>query len=133
MDMKKVLGLVLALALLVNIAPAFAQARFGTRTSRPIETSGIMIDQSGNTMDYSVWLYGVTVYADAASSYVGLYDCDTVTELLHSTIYPRYEIGEPTQYETTTVQFDTPKYFSDGVGAIISTGVAFVEYGPEPV
>lgn len=130
--MKKIMFMVLALVLLFGVSAFASTGRYGTRTSQPLETTGIFNDQGGIAMDYSVWVYGVTIYADAANSYVGLYDCDTTVELNATTIYPRYEIGEPTQYETTTEMFTKPKYFDDGVGAIIFTGVAFIEYGPEP-
>ena len=129
---KKILSIALALALVIGTAPAFAQSRHSIRASRTIETTGILTDQDGVTMDYSVWVYGVSIYADAASSYVGLYDCDTTAELNSASEYPKYEVGEPTQYEVTTEWFDEPLYFGDGVGAIIFTGVAIVYYGPEP-
>ena len=132
--LKKVFLMVLVLALVwaVGIAPVFAQGRYGTKTSRPIESTGILTDADGNTMDYAVWIYGLTIYADAASSFIGVYDCDTFDELISVTEYARDEIGEPTQFEATSVWYAKPEYYSDGVGAIISIGVGFVKYGPEP-
>jgi hypothetical protein len=127
---KKIL--IILAAVMLFASPAFAQARYSIKTSQPLETGGIFTDQDGVTMDYAVWVYGVTIYADDASSYIGLYDGDTTGEIFAETCYPKYEIGEPTQYETTTEWFTRPMYFSDGVGAIISVGVGFVHYGPEP-
>ena len=117
------------------IAPApeaFAQARYGIRTSEPIESTGILVDRDGNTMDYPVWIYGVTIFADASSSFVGLYDVDTDAELTSATIAAKDEIGEATQYDSETKWYPKPAYYSDGVGAIITTGVAQVHYGPQP-
>lgn len=129
--MRKFLAIVLAIALLSVAGTASAVS---IKTSYSIEAPGIMTDQDGATMDYAIWIYGVSIYADAASSEMGIYDCNTFAELsgASTTIYPRYEIGEPTQYEVTTQMFDKPFYFSDGVGAIIKTGVGFVHYGPNP-
>lgn len=131
--LKRFLVILLVAALVIGFnAPAFAQSRYSTRTSRPIESTGILTDQSGVTMDYAVWIYGITIYADATSSFMGVYDCDTTLELNSGTVYPKDEVGEPTAYERTSVWYDTPMYYSDGVGAIIGTGVGFVHYGPEP-
>ena len=132
--LNKVFLIVLALVLVwaVGVAPAFAQARYGTRTSQTIETTGIAIDDKGNAMDYPVYVYGISIFADAASSYMGVYDCDTLLELASASIYPKDEIGEATQYDTEERWYTTPKYFSDGVGVIMFTGVGFIHYGPEP-
>jgi hypothetical protein len=100
------------------------------KVSRPIETTGIFTDNDGNTMDYAVYVYGVSIFADAANSFMGVYDCDTTAELLSSTIYSVDEIGEATQYDTATTWYASPVYFNDGVGAIISVGVGYVYYGP---
>lgn len=131
--MKKfLLILLMAGLLLLAASPADAVSRYGTFTTQPIETTGILIGQDGNTMDYEVWVYGVTIFADAASSFIGLYDVDTANELNSITEFPRWEMGEPTQFQTTTDWFDQPKRFTDGIGAIISVGVGFVHYGPAP-
>ena len=134
MRIKKKIIMVIALGIffLAQIAPAFAQARYGTKKSRPLETSGVFTDKDGKTMDYGVWIYGISIFADQANSYMGTYDCDTADELNASTIYPRDEVGEATQYDTATNMYLTPEYYSDGVGAIIFTGVGSVLYGPEP-
>lgn len=101
-------------------------------TSQTIETTGIVIDEDGNTMDYDVWVYGLTIYADASSSFIGIYNVDTLAELNSATTYPKDELGEPTQFEATTEMYAFPRRFSDGVGAIITVGVGFIHYGPEP-
>lgn len=129
----RVTTLILALVFALSIGQAKAQSRYSKPWSQPIETSGIFTDNDGNTMDYPVWIYGIKIYADASSSFMGIYDCDTTYELLHQgTVTAKDEIGEATQYDTATEYYSDPLYFSDGVGAIISTGVGFVKYGPEP-
>ena len=132
--LKKFLPVLLIAALLVFCAtPAYAQARYGLMTSRPIEADGILVDQDGNNMDSATWVYGVTIYADsAANAFIGLYNHDDAADLALTTSYSRYEIGEPTQYESTTELFDKPFYFDTGVVAVISVGVAWVYYGAEP-
>ena len=130
---KRFLTVLMAAALLLAAAaPAFAQGRYGLHTSRPLQAEGIFTDDDGNTMDYGVWVYGVTIMADDANSFAGLYDCDTTSELLATTIYPKDEIGEATQYDSQTKMYDKPFWYSDGVGAIIKTGIVFVHYGPQP-
>ena len=132
--MKRLLTALSVLLVLMFLAmPCFAQARYGLRTSVPRESEGIAVDDNGDTMDYAVWIYGISIMADEASSFMGVYDCDTLTEL-HATAltYLKDEIGEATQYDSKTVWFDNPKYFSDGVGIVIKTGVGWVHYGPEP-
>lgn len=133
---KKVLMLLMVLMLAVGVSSAFAQSRNSLKTSRPIESTALFTDQDGNTMDYGVWVYGLTIYADAASSYMAVVDCDTTNEIAMShsadTKYAKDEIGEPTQYEVTTVMYTKPFYYSEGVGARIVTGVGFVHYGPAP-
>lgn len=131
--MKKFLSVLLIAGLMLSAAaPAFAQSRYGLFTTQPIESTGIATGQDGNTMDYEVWIYGLSIYADAASSFMGIYDCDTMAELNSGTTYARDEIGEPTQYEYTDKMYDEPRRFTDGVGVIIFTGVGFVHYGPAP-
>ena len=135
--LKKIFSIIIVLAFIISFlsslsAPVSAQKRYGLRTSRPRETTGIFIDDSGNTMDYGVWIYGIKIFADAANSFVGFYDCDTTAELIADTTYPKDEIGEATQYDTAERYYSTPEYYSDGVGAIMATGVAFVMYGPAP-
>lgn len=131
----KYLVLMLCLGLLCfGVPQASAQARYSQRTSEPITTPGnIAIDDAGATMDYEVWVYGITIYADAASARALIKNCDTTTELFdHSTYKPDDELGEPTQYEVTTIMYDTPRVFTEGVGAAVSVGTVFIIYGPSP-
>lgn len=102
------------------------------RTTQPNESEAILTGQDGETMDYEVWVYGLSIYADAASSFFGLYDADTYAELIATTTYARDEIGEPTQYEYTDKWYPNPIKYLDGLGMIIKTGVGFVHYGPAP-
>jgi len=129
---KYIFAILIAVALTVSATPAFAEARYGTRTSQTIETTGIAVDDKGNPMDYPVYVYGISIYADEAGSYMGVYDCDTLLELASASIYPKDEIGEASQYDTEEHWYPMPKYFSDGVGVIMFTGVGFIHYGSEP-
>jgi hypothetical protein len=126
----QMLVLVLVIAFLCA-SPAFAQARYGLHTSRPLESTGVFTDRDGNAMDYAVWIYGVKVYADAATSELGIYDCDTVQEIADGETAVD-EIGEASQYDTAERYYPQPIFFSDGVTGVIATGVGFVIYGPEP-
>jgi hypothetical protein len=107
------------------------------KRSQPLTASGIFNDADGNAMDYSVWVYGVSLYANVANSQVNIKDCDTIAELNNATELAIDEIGQPTQFETSEhsfiEMFGRPLYFEDGVGGSISTGgVVFITYGEKP-
>lgn len=120
---------ILSLACLLSV-PAYAQARYGLRTSRPVQVDAVVTDNAGNAMDYPVWVYGIRIFADANNSFMGVYDADTTGECDDTTV--RDEIGEATQYDTAVKMYDKPIFFSDGVAVIMTTGVGFIIYGPEP-
>ncbi len=132
--MRKFLSVLLAIGLLLLMAasPAYAESRYGLFTTQPQESTGILTGQDGNTMDYEVWVYELGIFADEASSFCGLYDVDTLDELIDGTNFARDEIGEPTQYEFSWNVYSQPIRFTDGLGLIIFTGVGFVKYGPAP-
>ena len=133
--MKKFAVLVLALVIIGLAMPCYATSgRYGMQVSQPITTDGIVTDQNGNTMDYGVWVYGIKIFTSGGNSVMGVYDCDTTTELFGGSVYAKDEIGEATAYDTNESLYNTPLYFSDGVGAIIGgTGaVGWVYYGPQP-
>lgn len=116
---------------------SLAEISYIIKRSRPLTATGIFTDADGNAMDYDVWVYGVTLYANAANSQANIKDCDTTVELLSATEYPIDEIGEPTQFETTEHSFvemyGRPLHFSDGVGACITTGgTVIISYGVKP-
>jgi hypothetical protein len=129
---KKFVWLLLVIALVALLAvPAFAASgRYGLRVSQALESTGIFVDDEGNNMDYGVWVYGVKIYADAASSFMGIYNADTESECTVANL--KDETGEATQYDTAEKVFQQPLYFSDGVYAIITTGVGWVIYGAQP-
>lgn len=135
--MKKILSLLLAVAFLacVTVSPVSAQGRLSkNRTSRPLESTAIFTDQDGATMDYAVWIYGLTIFADDTTNcHLGIYDTATISEVQLGTAYARYEIGEPTQSQITTEQFTNPMYFATGVAGMVEVGgIGFVHYGPAP-
>lgn len=130
--LKRVLLVLLVVVLMAGIVPVFAaQARYGTKNSRFIETTGMLTDQDGNSMTYPVWIYSISIYADATNSFMGVYDTATAVALCN-TEYARDEIGEATQFDVATRVYAKPQYYAEGVGAIITTGCGSVEYGSEP-
>lgn len=130
---------VLGLFFLPYAPSSFAQARYTIGVSRPLTSNGLFVDADDNTMDYAVWIYGLTIYAGSTNVAANIKNADTTAELLHtSTVYPKDEIGEPTQYETTThnyiEMYGKPMYFSEGVGGCLTgtSPVLILAYGPEP-
>ena len=133
MKRLKFLSALFVVVLIVLMAvPAFAQKRDSLRTSQPRESEGIFNDEDGNAMDSGVWVYGITLFADEANSVMGVYDVDTDAELFATTTYSKDEVGEATANDSVDKWYPTPKYFEDGVGAIIKTGVGLIHYGPAP-
>lgn len=132
-EMRKLLLVLLMVGVLSLVAtPAFAQARYGIQTSRPLETTGVFTDRDGNAMDYAVYVYGISIFADAANSALGVYDTETITEVHNATVYAEDEIGEAVAYDSQAKWYDKPVYYSDGVSGLIQVGVGFVHYGPAP-
>ncbi len=122
---------VLLIALVLVAAPASADVRYGTQTSNPLNADGVFTGQDGAAMDYGVWVYGITLFADEANSFAGIYNADTEAEFIAANL--RDEIGEATQYDTAFHWYEGgPRYFSDGIGAVIEIGSIFVHYGKEP-
>lgn len=128
--LKRIVPLLLMIAMLVLIAvPASAgpptSARRGLSTSDAIETSTALALPAGT------WVYGVTLFADDASSFAGLYDTATL-EAANATNM-KDELGEATQYDSKT-KFGPPYplYFKDGVTVIMATGVLTISFGGSP-
>lgn len=125
-NFKKTAALVL-IGLLLFSSSVFAAPANRIRSTKGIETSSTAstLGLTGET-----WVYGVTIYADAASSFVTLYDATTyVGKTVADAVT---EVGEATQYETVTIWFPKPILFEDGVSVYIATGVAYIYYGPPP-
>ena len=121
---KKILVLALVMLLAVS-APAFgARARDGIQTTNGISTSTALVLPAGT------WVYGVKIYASAASSAIAVYDAATY---VGSTIADAIdEVGEATQYESQVVWYPKPIYCANGVSAYILAGVGYIYYGPPP-
>ena len=117
------------IAVCANVMPVAAQSRFGLKSSGPIEADADLKLPAGT------WVYGARIYADAASSYMGLYNNVTVAggqSTANNGTQWMDEIGEATQYDTAEILYPSPIYFSNGVSVGITTGVGWVNYGPEP-
>lgn len=123
---KKLLVLMLVL-MFACASPVLAVSNNRIRTTNGIETSSTAATLG---LSSGTWVYGVTVYADAANSFVTLYDASTYVGKTPADAVT--ELGEATQYESVTVWFPKPIYFSTGVSCYIATGVAYIYYGPEP-
>jgi hypothetical protein len=121
---KKYLSILLVVALMAGIAPAFAQSRYGLTQSDAIETTTALALPAGT------WVYSLKLYADAGNSFAGVYDAATVGTCTAATIVD--ELGEATQYDSVEIKYEKPKYFATGVSVVMSTGVLIIDYGPEP-
>jgi hypothetical protein len=122
--MKKFLFvLMLACVLALISSPAFAtgEAARGIQTSDPVEADTAAV------LTGPVWVYGISIYADAAASFAGIYNGDPTD----GSIKAEDEIGEATQYETTTKWYAKPVWYSGDVGVLMTTGVFFIYYGAE--
>lgn len=120
---KKLL-ILLIVGLFVFSSSAFAVDSSRLRSTTGIESSAALVLPAGT------WVYGVSIYADAASSQVALFDSATIADTTASSAID--EIGEATQYDTETHWYPTPIYFENGVSVYIATGVAVIFYGPPP-
>ncbi len=122
--------LVLCFAVALGSSLAIAQAQYGLQITQPLESNGIFIDAQGNSMTEGTWVYGLKIFADDTNSFMGIYDADTTGEFTAANC--KDEIGEATQYDKAVDFYDTPIFFSDGVGGVIATGVGYVYYGAAP-
>jgi hypothetical protein len=129
--MRKFFGIGLLAVMLIiafyAVAPmesVEAQARYGLQRSSAVETSTALV------LPAKTWVYGMTIFADAANSFMGIYNAATLGACTATTV--KDEIGEATQYDTAEKWYAKPEYFADGVSVVMSTGVGFIYYGPEP-
>lgn len=122
--LKRILSILLVIALLVAVMPAFAQSRYGIRTSDAVQTSTALV------LPAKTWVYGIKIFADAGNSFAGIYDVATLGAANYTNVVD--EIGEATQYDSAEIKYAKPKYFANGVTVVMTTGVFFIDYGPEP-
>ena len=123
--MKKSFIVVLCLCFLgIVVIPGFA----GSYDREDADEAGYVESRSGQ-QDFAVtsgpaYVHAVTVFANAASSYVNLHDNTSASD--PSKI--KVEVGEATQYETTRVVFDPPVKFDTAIYADVTSGSVVVEY-----
>jgi hypothetical protein len=124
--MKKICSVLLAVILaFAMITPVFAGiGHYGLRISKAVEANEALILPAGT------WVYGMKVYADAASSFMGVYNSATMGACTNDNVIG--EVGEATQYDTETQMFPVPIFCSEGVSVVIGVGVGFVFYGSAP-
>ncbi len=125
---KKILSMiVLALIVFSFISlPAFAQARFGVRSSGGVQTNTDLF------LPVGTWVYGIRIYADDSSSFMVVYNAATTYEGDGDPSLWVDEIGEATQYDSQANWFEEPIYCGSGVSVGMTTGVGYIFYGPEP-
>lgn len=124
---KKVLLAMLIVAFL--LAPSslvIAQGRYGLQSVK-VETTTALV------LPAKTWVYGITLYADASSSYAGIHNAATIAAVVADVSGTFFDdIGEATHYDDTTHWYPEPIYCVDGVTVFIDTGILVVYYGPEP-
>ena len=118
---KKLLSVLLVAGLLLASAPCYAQARYSLSRAT-CETS------TASLITGPVWVHGLSIFADAANSFAGVYDVATLYDTSTSNL--RDEIGEATQYDRCEIMYDDPVYYSTAVTVVMTTGVLTVYYGP---
>jgi len=116
------------LALMLVGVLAFASPAIAVSNNR-LQSTGAIEASSDAELPAGTWVYGISIYADAASSQMALYDSLTVAAAIGSEVD---EVGEATQYDTKTIWYPKPLYFATGVSVYIETGVGIIYYGPPP-
>jgi len=119
----------MVIALLLVGMLAFASPASAVSANRIRSTTGIEASEAA-VLPAGTWVYGLSIYADAASSQVAIFDAATTATTTASAAID--EIGEATQYDTETHWYPEPIYFENGVSVWITTGVAVIFYGPPP-
>jgi len=123
MRINKTLSLLLVMFLLAT--PVFAAGeRYGTQFSDAVETTTALV------LPANTWVYGTKLFADEASSFMGVYNSATLSNCTGSTV--KDEIGEATQYDTAYNVFPKPILFTSGVSVVMDTGVGWIMYGGAP-
>lgn len=122
--MKKILSLVILLAMVVLGSPAYAQFdRERADNAGYVNAIGRGSDQV--LVARPAYVYAVTIDATSASASVDLYDSASTTT---NTGLIKAEVGQATQHNSTRVVYDPPLYFQSGVYADVTSGGVVVEY-----
>lgn len=125
--MKKALSLIMVMALLVGFTmPAFSQFDRETADEAGYAET-VSTEHDVALISRPVYIYAVTVWADAANSYVMLYDL-TSAPTGDPTHKPKLEVGEATQYRSTRYEFAKPIKMVNGIYADVTSGSVVVEY-----
>ncbi len=121
MDKKRITIILLVILFVVNIHSSFAATKWKIKRISVATNTALLLPAG-------TWVYGISIHASSASAQMGIYDSAT----LGAASLPTDEIGEATQYSTSSSPWPEPIYFTNGVTVIISNGVGFVEYGVAP-
>ncbi len=127
--LKRILPVLLVIAILALSAVSVEAApptygRYGSQKSTAVQTSTALLLPAGT------WVYGLEIFADSASSVMGIYDSATLEGAIDATVVD--EIGEATQFDTVTKFYPRPILFENGVTVVIGTGISWVYFGPQP-
>jgi len=118
--------LVLCLSLML-LGSGIAFAARGDREALDFGYVNAASTQSDETMiSGPTYVYGATVFANAANSFVLLYDSATAPAGTGKEV--KVEVGEATQYGTRRYDFDPPIKFDAGVYADVTSGSVVLEY-----
>lgn len=125
--MKKSMRFLLVFVLVwaIAITPASAQQRYGLRRVAVSEDTALVLPAG-------TWVYGIGIHATSASAEFAIYDVATLGAATVANMGNGDEIGEASQYDSAEKPFPKPRYFTNGVTAIVNNGVGFIEYGPQP-
>lgn len=125
--MNRLFTFILSLFLLAGIQ-SVSQAQEG-RYSRE-DTNVGYVEAASTEHDVQLvsrpaYIHAVTVWADAANSYVFLYDTSAAPAAIDK---PKVEVGTATQYVSSRTVFDPPLQMSNGIYADVTSGSVVVEY-----
>jgi len=130
--MRKYLSLVLALLMvvgMVGIANAQDSGRYGRENQDEVGYVDVASAQNDAVLVAApCYIYGVTVFADAASSFVKIYDAATAAAVTAGGVTVKVEIGESTQYDSRRYAFDKPIKMNSGAYVDVTSGSVALEY-----
>lgn len=121
--LKKVLAILMVLAVTLGISPVFAQERHSLRVA-------VATTDTDALLAAGTWVYGIGAYATSSNGCIGIYDYATIVDAGSTRV--KGEVGHATAGMTQTYFFDKPLYFTYGVSVKVSSAVGFIYYGPEP-
>ena len=127
---RKILYSVLLIISLLTIGLNQAQAQYD-RDQMATEAGyvkSIARAEDAVLVSSPAFVYGVTVWADAANSYCKLWDDTAAPSAGTTNKYHKVEVGVATQYTSSRYTFNPPIQFERGVYLDATAGSCVVEY-----